>query len=861
MIYTCCEERRRAAVEAHATLNGIDWLEVLDLDAPTGSPRQQTLMLRLLKPVPLGLSPENIRIEGGERIRHITVEWVTIASESPAIPDISLAEQTFFTALPDAEQILLIRTKSSGDFSGYQLTLVKNSVNDDPLSGFDPRLSAINFTFKVECPSDFDCADKSDCSENLLNTPDINYLARDFSSIRRFVIDRMSRQMPGWHDRSPADMATTLAELIAYVGDFQHYHLDAISTEAYLHTARKRTSIRRHALLVDYHMHEGCNARAWLHLHVDEGSAFALPIDIRFYTHVSGVPIRMLSGSPEERTALQANTLVFEPMHSLTLRPEHNEFEFYTWGDASCCLPVGATQATLRGHWPDLEVGSVLIFREMMGAQSGVVEDANSQNRHAVRLLYVNAFEGGGPLTDPLTDPLDDTFITEIQWHKDDAMPFPLCLSAQSDKAHGGALLDNVSLAFGNNVLVDHGVSISDNPTEPVPASRLYYPPEKQSGCNDQPPQPLPVRFQPHLASGPVTYQGHSLKNYSELGVGHSEWVLFDTEASAHSVFEWRTQDALPVAMLTDAQSNWHARRDLLSSHAIDNHFVLESEDDGTAHIRFGDDVHGRRPDSGTVFTAHYRIGNGPQGNVGAGSIVHLISSEGRIKSVTNFLPARGGRAPESLHEVKRHAPYAFRTQERAVTPADYSEVVERFDGVQRASSRLRWTGSWHTVFTTVDRNKGLSVKEDSFDTTVVEHLDRYRMAGHDVRVNDPVDVSLEIDMLVCVNTDYFRSNVRQSLLDVLSSSVRGDGTLGLFHPDNFSFGQTFYLSAIYATARNVAGVDSVQVTRFQHQNQQDLKPLADGYMNLGPLEIARLDNNPNFPEHGVLRLELHGGK
>ncbi|WP_028470001.1 putative baseplate assembly protein [Neptunomonas japonica] len=857
MIYTCCEENRRAAVEAHATLNGIDWLEVLDLDAPAGSPRQQTLMLRLLKPVPPGLSVENIRIEGGERIRHITVEWVAIASEPPALPDISLAEQAFFTALPDADHLLLIRTGSSGDFSGYQLTLVKSSVNDEPLNGFDPRLSAINFTFKVECPSDFDCADKSDCSENLTNAPDINYLARDFSSIRRLVIDRLSRQMPGWRDRSPADMASTMAELIAYVGDFQHYHLDAISTEAYLHTARRRTSIRRHALLVDYHMHEGCNARTWLHFHVDEGSAFALPADIRFYTHVPSVPVRMLSGSPEERTALQANPAVFEPMHSLTLRSEHNEFEFYTWGDASCCLPVGAVQATLRGHWPDLEVGSVLIFREMMGAQSGVVEDANPQNRHAVRLRYVNAFKEGAPLTDPL----DDSPITEINWYKDDAMPFPLCLSAQSDEAHGGALLENVSLAFGNNVLVDHGVSISDNPTEPVPASRLYYPPEKQSGCNDQPPQPLPVRFQPHLASGPVTYQGHSLKNYSELGVGHSEWVLFDSEASAHSVFEWRTQDALPVATLIDTTSSWHARRDLLSSDAIDTHFVLESEDGGTAQIRFGDDVHGRRPDSGTVFTAHYRIGNGPQGNVGAGSIVHLVSSEGRITSVTNFLPARGGRAPESRQEVKRHAPYAFRTQERAVTPADYSEVVERLGGVQRASSRLRWTGSWHTVFTTVDRNKGFSVKEGSFDTTVVEHLDRYRMAGHDVHVNDPVHVSLEIDILVCVNVNYFRSNVRQVLLDVLSSSVRSDGTLGLFHPDNFSFGQTVYLSTIYAAARSVAGVDSVQVTRFQRQSQQDLKPLADGYMDLGPLEIARLDNNPNFPEHGVLRLELHGGK
>ena len=76
-----------------------------------------------------------------------------------------------------------------------------------------------------------------------------------------------------------------------------------------------------------------------------------------------------------------------------------------------------------------------------------------------------------------------------------------------------------------------------------------------------------------------------------------------------------------------------------------------------------------------------------------------------------------------------------------------------------------------------------------------------------------------------------------------------------------FSFGQTVYLSPIYAAARGVAGVESLEVTRFQRQGQNDLRYLSAGRMNLGRLEIPRLDNDPNFPERGVLRLTLHGGK
>jgi hypothetical protein len=33
------------------------------------------------------------------------------------------------------------------------------------------------------------------------------------------------------------------------------------------------------------------------------------------------------------------------------------------------------------------------------------------------------------------------------------------------------------------------------------------------------------------------------------------------------------------------------------------------------------------------------------------------------------------------------------------------------------------------------------------------------------------------------------------------------------------------------------------------------------GKLVLGRLEIARLDNNPNFPERGVFRLMMEGGE
>jgi hypothetical protein len=141
------------------------------------------------------------------------------------------------------------------------------------------------------------------------------------------------------------------------------------------------------------------------------------------------------------------------------------------------------------------------------------------------------------------------------------------------------------------------------------------------------------------------------------------------------------------------------------------------------------------------------------------------------------------------------------------------------------------------------------------------KHLERYRMAGHDLEIDGPRYVPLELEMRVCVKPDYFRSVVKDALLEVFSNRMLPSGRPGVFHPDNFTFGQPVYLSPLYAAAQGVEGVASVDITTFQRFRTPDQKPLQDGKLTLGRLEIARLDNNPNFPERGVYRLSLGGGK
>ena len=212
------------------------------------------------------------------------------------------------------------------------------------------------------------------------------------------------------------------------------------------------------------------------------------------------------------------------------------------------------------------------------------------------------------------------------------------------------------------------------------------------------------------------------------------------------------------------------------------------------------------------------------------------------------------------MDEVRQAAPYAFRTQGRAVTPEDYATVSLRHRDVQRAAATFRWNGHGHTVFVTVDRFGGRTITPE-FENEMVEFLEPFRMAGYDLEIDAPRFVSLEIGLLVCVEPDHFRSDVRQAVLETLSSRTLADGRRGLFHPDNLTFGQDVYLSGVYAAVQALEGVESVTIHTFQRQEVPDPTLLETGMLPLGRLEIARLENDPDFPEHGVLKLTLGGGK
>ncbi|MGH9606913.1 MAG: hypothetical protein ACRD3N_14580 [Terracidiphilus sp.] len=826
MIVFCKDQQRRELVLQTPGVNGLDYLEVL---GAAGCGTQ--LALTFLKPaLGLALAADNISLTGDTVLQVTNILPAT--SEDPLT--------------------ITVQLNGTGDFSPYTLTLVVSPANSDPPPGIDSQLNTAVFSFKAGCPTPVDCRASQCCPSTLAAPPDIHYLARDYDGFRQAMLDRIAVLVPSWTETHEADPGIALVEALAYAADRVSYLQDAVNTEAYIGTARSRISLRRHARLVDYQVSEGANARAWICVAASLEN-ITVPAGTQFFPLVPGIGASIdPNENPYAASKLQSGPgPVFECMEALTLYPEQNQMNFYNWGGGACCLPAGATQATLTGAPPagaysSLAAGQVLMFEEVKGPVTGNAADADPAHRWAVRLTYASTTDHSGK---PLADPVNpQALLTNIAWNSEDALPFPMCISSTSS---AGLPISGVSVAHGNVIAADQGTWTINEPLGTVPTAPPA--PVPGVGCNcataagARVPQPY---FEPVLANQPLTFAAAYNTNVPPAQM-----------PSASSFLAPDASTATPqISVNSDDGQSWQPVEDLLSKDGEFAGFIPEIEWDGTAHLRFGDGTYGEAPSAGVAFAATYRTGNGAAGNVGREALAHILMVGGAgITGVRNPLAAAGGVDPETMQHIVQVAPFAFQSQMRCVTAADYGAMAATLAGVSQAQGTLRWTGSWYSAFVSIDP---LGAWSSSLAAQVKSGLNMLRMMGTDMVVEEAIFVGLNIGLEICVAPGFFQGDVYAALRKLLVTGDSCTGTPGFLNASNFQFGQTVYASPIIAAAQTVAGVAAMTLNTFERMDSPmpaGAAPPAE--LTMAAVEIPCCNNDPNHADRGLLTLKMDGGK
>lgn len=834
--YLCCDEQRRSALAdpaAPAGLSGIDYVEVA-AGATTADPTRIDIVL--VKPLPLpaaALAGANIAITGGVRFAapSVAANVAAMLGAAPSPPGGSV--DRYRVTIPGGQQT---------DYSTYRLALVASPTDPAPPAFIDIRLAAVDFSFKIACPSDFDCAPCDDTGEAPAPDPPFDYRVRDYQGFRRQLLDRLTALVPGFREDDPVDFTTTLVEAAAYLADQKSYRLDWVGTEAFLQTARSRASIARHARLLDYDIGEGASARLYAQIDfapvapVVDGMKLArgTPLLVR----IEGEPAVI---RPERyRDLLATSPIVFETAAELPLWAWRNHIAFHTWSDDECRLGRGATAATLvdAGAPPGaLAAGDFLLLVETVSPETGKPEDARPDRRHVVRLTRV------APIVDKLAPALR---LVEVEWSADDALPFDLVIQAPRPGVIAGASTRTCAEARGNIVLADHGAS---------------YPPIAGLGLTPAEVERLTPRLSPPIPAEDAPWR----PVLDRTDVARVAPIPLDAvpARSARSLVAVDPQAAQAALVLEDDFGPWTARRDLLRSGLYDRDFVIETGIDGRPSIRFGDGVNGLAPAPESLLTPRGRFGSGVSGNIGEGALGHVVLPAGQqtaLIKVTNPLPGRGGAAPEPVSAIRIAAPQAFRTQERAVTEADYAAAAMRYPDVAYAVAIARWTGAWQTILVYIDRKEGRAV-DRAFLDGLGAHLEYHRLMGFDVALRAAKPAPIDVELLICAKAGAIRSDVAARVREALRPSGTPGGARGFFHPNNFSFGTPLYASRLIAAVMAVEGVQSARLQRFQRLGRASQGEIGLGLIRPGDIEVLQLSDDPSFPEDGKLSLVMGGGR
>lgn len=849
---------------ASPAVTGIDFIQVDD-------PADQTLLrvFFLIDPdilaspivqtddLPQDVPPASVKITslyGGERLATVPVVQATYRQRT-------VDEQT--------RTVLEIQTAEPGDFSIYQLTLnsIENPGQPDPR--IDRFFNHIEFTFKQGCPSPLDCKPPApECPPEALVDFPIDYLARDFVSFRNALLDFAAQRYPDWTEKIEADAGVMLAEVMAALGDEFSYIQDRYAREAYLETATQRRSLHHHARLIDYSIDEGLNASTFLDLTVGKKSEEVEESSSEETRENGLIGFYVQAGSLVWAPSQGEAPIPFEIGQGLANRvdTDGNPQQFWVhaaWNsipahipdESEPCLPIGATELFLQGHFPEAgqlpaEADPLQFWQGKWMLLQATPEDPSIPiRRHLVRIVAVEQ------TVDPLC--LDESnqplAITRIQWEEAQALPFEICLR---DLVVRG----NLVFATAGETIREY-FSIRSNENIPEVSRAI----ERQGPLNEI------------NGERSVLYR-YSLQQAETRGLG---WLT--QEGKARPEIELQVVDPLTLEPLSPPDF-WHWQPTLLDSTSFQDHFTLEN---GTwrrvigfrrigetiTHadyasgsgftIRFGEGEFGKIPEEETVFQVRYRTGPGTKANLPANTITNLVnpvdgtasSLAGDIIAVTNPFPITNGHDPQAAAEIKQLAPEAFRALTfRAVRPEDYAEIAERLPWVQRAGARFRWTGSWLSTFVTVDPLNAFELSPQR-RAELTNLMDCVRQVGREVFVRNPRYVNLDLEIQFCVESSAYPGQVQARVREALLGRKGIRPIQGFFHPDRFSFGTPLQRSALEATIQAVSGVLGVEQMWIRARGITDWRTFNELTFTVGSDQIIRLRNDPRFPEQGSLRL------
>lgn len=222
---------------------------------------------------------------------------------------------------------------------------------------------------------------------------------------------------------------------------------------------------------------------------------------------------------------------------------------------------------------------------------------------------------------------------------------------------------------------------------------------------------------------------------------------------------------------------------------------------------------------SNSTLYVQYRVGGGADANLGSNVLttVNLVDMSvtgfdntinAAVKSslsVTNPIPALGGRDEPSVDEVRNLVKYNFSAQNRAVTIKDYQSRVSLMPGEFGVPFRTGVFEEQNKVMVYIlglDSDAKLSnMSTSTLKDNIATYLANYRMLNDYVSIGDGQIVNLGFEFDLFIDKEYPSSQIITSVITAVTE---------YFNINNRQMGENIYLGNLIESVNNVAGVTNV---------------------------------------------------
>lgn len=336
-------------------------------------------------------------------------------------------------------------------------------------------------------------------------------------------------------------------------------------------------------------------------------------------------------------------------------------------------------------------------------------------------------------------------------------------------------------------------------------------------------------------ATGTVDATHGELISVRTENVAEAGEIIGTSDGTPSQVFELNDTTIVEDSVRVFVQSGleyieWDKVENLIDSGPNDTVFEVLIDANNVHYIVFGDGVSGSIPNNLANIKVDYVVGGGVIGNIAANVITDIYAVPGFTEndtallankvSVTNATAGVGGDDPEATEQIRKLAPLALTALNRAVSLADYENILLNLSDVGKAKAVAN-TRTSVTIYvapqssdTSTDLYPGIDEDDpeldeptalwDALQASVIEFLENRTQVGVSVTIAPPKYVPVTIDLEYTKLPNYSASAVQTQIKNAI---------VDIYSYNNIRFGDVIRPEEIEYQILQLQPVTSVKVT------------------------------------------------